>query len=1501
MDNRFVIELRNRDWTASIRPQIMCDLWTIGGDCCDIAVPGCSHETVISVKTASFGIELSVQGGFFKETEKRELFLPVVTVSRLHVYANEENELFSLTIHPDPDANLLCFDVLSTIPDGRPVMIGSNANADIVINHPLVPGHALVIEKHQEIWSVKPLSKMPLGIYLNTTGIVEASQAFDGDFLTCIGFQLQLTNDGLLLCSRDPIRINNLHQSSLSQDNGYPCLNRSPRLFLSKPDEPIRIQDPPNAPQESKGNLLISLLPIAAMIVLTVILRTSSNPDNNSMILFYVLSMLVGGVGSVLTYIQTGKEFRKKAAKRIEEYTRYISECDEHISSLRRREHHILHEIYIDSKAELGIVNQFSPSLFDRRPEDEDFLDIRLGYGRIRSAQIVQYVRHEVFEQTDDLNGLPRKLSDKYVFADDLPVYIQGRKANAFGIVGSKTELAEMLKILILDITVRQHNEDVGLYAFLPSFFQEELQAIRLFPHLNAPRKDRRSLAYDEESYTFLTESLFQDISIRQHAGNDVQKMPWIVVVIDTGLESIMRHPLRKAIQNAAQYHILFVFLSENRESLPQGCSSIVYLMSNVNMGLLSSMDASIHDQLFSYDQITAAELRKASEKMAPVYCGDASLSTHLTGKESLFDMLQIRSAKDISIQERWRRADSSTSLAAPIGIRDNGEILELDLHEKGDGPHGLVGGTTGSGKSQVLISYILSLASLYSPEDLTVAVIDFKGGDIVKQLPGLPHIVGSITNLEKNEIERSLKSINAEKNRRMVLFDQDHANVSNISEYRNAYCKGKVKDPLPHLLIIVDEFAELKSQYPDFLSSLISVARVGRSLGIHLVLCTQKPGGGIVDPQIWSNSSFRLCLRVQSHEDSNEVLHSPLAAEIHEPGRGYLQSDRGLFELFQSGYSSAPEENTDTQHKQISILQLDLAGRAAELYREKSTAPANQRTQREALLECIVQAFRDSNKPLPTPLCHPPIPDVLIYQALEPNRFGLVPIGWMDDPDNQTIIPLTIDLLGSNTLIVGKSQMGKTNLLLVILRWLAENSSCSDVAVYALDFNTYSLKSMQGISIVGGVVTEREEERLKNLIKLLHREIIHRRSRFDSVRVQNFSAYRNLYNDLPIVVVMIDNYAVFQELYSDQFGDDLLNLIRDGTSYGITFIATVQHVSSLSYKLSYFFSQRIALPQSEKSDYSSVLEGCRLMLPDIPGRALVFRNKVFYEGQIFEAFSGRSEAEKIEQMRSLVDAHLPERMGQCAQPIPEIPEKLSLKFIRNNYPDAFAGNTLVYAMGYDTIEPVGLRMGEIGSLSLLGGTEQLRLSVTRMLITNALIQLNHPKMYILDDAMRPLRDLRGDPRITKYSCTPEELPDIFSLIIDELEHRKDTAMLDDDAIDRFVPIFVVINSADMLRYISDDSDLLDDYKHIVEDRFRLKAFFLLSDVPNKTVRYNSPDLIRMISDDRKSLILCELSEVKAFDFMGSVIRSQGRPLGWNEAFLLNGDDISRVKLCTNE
>ena len=250
------------------------------------------------------------------------------------------------------------------------------------------------------------------------------------------------------------------------------------------------------------------------------------------------------------------------------------------------------------------------------------------------------------------------------------------------------------------------------------------------------------------------------------------------------------------------------------------------------------------------------SQMVKLCRKLAPVYCEEISLESSLRKNISLFELLHIYSVEDIDLKERWGDSRVFNSMAAPLGVNAKNEIVFLDLHEKAHGPHGLVAGTTGSGKSEILQTFILSAATLFHPYEVSFVIIDFKGGGMVNQFKDLPHLIGAITNIDGREIDRSLKSIKAELLKRQELFAQ--ANVNHIDKYIKLYKEHKVAVALPHLIIIVDEFAELKAEQPEFMKELISAARIGRSLGVHLILPTQTPSGQ-VNEQISSNSKFKV------------------------------------------------------------------------------------------------------------------------------------------------------------------------------------------------------------------------------------------------------------------------------------------------------------------------------------------------------------------------------------------------------------------------------------------------------------------------------------------------------------------------------------------------------------------------------------------------------------------------------------------------------------------
>ena len=1490
------ITLHSNSWNVSFQPLSFMRLLTVGEKTADVPVPNCPIGARIECTLTEAGFRISAVGCRIQESPEGASEATGNQTYVYHVESRAGSMLFSMHVSIVPLASEPEYDRIVDVPVGKTVRIGAQADADIRVQHPLISGSVCDLIRNETGWIADNIGSIPIGLYVNTQKINRQTRIPAGAFLFAPGLSLYLEDDTLRMPSRDNVSIQALSYLDGSEQNShlhYPCINRTSRRILNPPNEPVSIQDPPPPPEEQKRNLVISLLPALIMVGMTILLRDSFTSGMGTL-LFSTASLAIGAVTSVITYIQTGKQSQKKALKRREIYEQYIQECEKKIQETRIQEAQLLHSIYIDPQQELQRIKDFSAELFDRRPSDNDFLDVMLGYGTLRSRQPVVCKTHEVFEAVDELFSLPQQLQQTYAFLEGLPSYVHGREACAVGIVGDIHSLRSLLRNISLDLFTRQSFEDVCLYYFLSDSFLPEKRALRMLPHVRNQVTGRRNIACDEESQALILDALFKELCAREAEPDAPGHSVWQVVFIQADDSPIMRHPLMGFIEKASSLHTLFVFFSVHQDLLPQGCTSLVQLASNINMGVLCSLTSNEPDQLFEYDAISDTRLSEATLRLAPVYSSEITLASHLSGNESLFSMLKIQNEDDLDVSALWKNADTTKHISAPLGIRDNGHVLELDLHEKEHGPHGLVAGTTGSGKSQVLISYILSLATRYSPEDVTFAVIDFKGGDIVKQLPGLPHIVGSITNLSKDEINRSLRSINAEKNKRMLLFDEEHANVSNISEYTAAYRAGKVDVPLPHLLIIVDEFAELRSQFPESMQELISIARVGRSLGIHIILCTQKPSG-IVDGQIRSNSDFQLCLRVQTREDSNDVISSPLAAEIHEPGRGYLRVGRTeQFELFQSGYSGLPK-NQGAQRKAFSLYSVDISGKKKLIYEQNPAESQENALQRDAVLQKVIQAYKASGIKQPSPLCLPSIPDLLPFGkgAGEPS-LEKVTVGLYDDPDAQDIRPLTVDIDARNTLIVGNSQMGKTNLLMTMLRQLAVHFDAGQIQIYAIDYSSKALKTMERMDIVGGVVIEGEDDRLKSLFKLLRQEIEMRRSLLMEAGATTFRAYQTMRGGLPLILVMLDNYAIFSERYEEPLGDALTFLLREGPALGISFAVTVQSISMINYRRAYLFSQRIAFALSDQGEYASVLEGCRRGLKEVPGRVLIQLDRKIFEGQIWEAFGGRTELHRLDSIKAFVEANCGK--GIRARGIPMIPDPLTTAYIEETFPHCTGPDEIPVGMDYGEIVPVLVHLIREFSLSLVGAEDKKRHRFAANFIRKALT-LPKTEVWVFDRYDRPLKQQLENTENLHYTADCTEISALFERLVPEMERQLAAARASDDGRPEGICFVIVFNSEESMRYLSEQSILMEQFRRIVDAYRRMKVFFLFSDVPNRPIRYSSPELLKFIGEEKQALLFGELNTIKAFEIPYAVIRSLSGTVGMDDAYRMAEEEITRIKV----
>lgn len=406
----------------------------------------------------------------------------------------------------------------------------------------------------------------------------------------------------------------------------------------------------------------------------------------------------------------------------------------------------------------------------------------------------------------------------------------------------------------------------------------------------------------------------------------------------------------------------------------------------------------------------------------------------------TFLDMYKTSRVEDLDMYHKWLENRTYESMRSLIGQKAGEQPVYLDIHEKYHGPHGLVAGTTGSGKSETLQTYILSLVLNYHPHEVAFILIDYKGGGMAQSFIGLPHLAGVITNLGGNQTTRALLSINAEIKRRQRIFNE--YKIKHIDAYIELYRNGEAEEPMPHLLIIADEFAELKKEQPDFVRALVSAARVGRSLGINLILATQKPSG-VVDDEIWSNTRFRICLRVADKQDSNEMLKRTDAAYITGTGRGFLQvGNDEIFDEFQSGWSGAPYTpevpfNDDSKAKAVII---GLTGKPEAVKKKKKKKGDNVKkfTQLDAMVQYAANLAEENHiKPL-RQIWLPPLPGLFYLDDLEltwDEKQIKLPVGLADDPQNQRQFPVYLDFIrDGHLLICGSAGSGKTSLVQTIL-----------------------------------------------------------------------------------------------------------------------------------------------------------------------------------------------------------------------------------------------------------------------------------------------------------------------------------------------------------------------------------------------------------------------------------------------------------------------------------
>lgn len=1198
------------------------------------------------------------------------------------------------------------------------ITIGSDNQNNII--YTIIPPDSIEILKENDQWKLKVKdNKIP--VYVNKKRVVECLLNF-GDEVFILGLKIIWLNSFLRMNSTTNLAgINNLFAISLErQDNSKYTkttakerksnLYKENEYFFHTPNlKPIiekveiEIESPPTKERDSQLPLILTVGASAVMSLSSLaactfslinIKKGASTLEDEAMTLILGGSLLLGSIlFPVLTYYYEKHLTKSREKKRQKKYTQYLEGKRKEINDALNAQKNVLKQLYLSCDECQQVIQSKNSNLWDREIRDKDFLTIRLGSGK-RKADINIISSKEKFSIEDDtLRDQANEIIHSDLFISDVPITVslvdfpifpiilntEKRKLYINGILTQLLSYYSSFDLKIVFLVNEKNNDIWDSYKYL-SHCLDDQGKIRLFAYTD---EDAKNISYYLETKYQERVNFKKDLP----SDADIDKIEdkqdyyqmfssYYLIITDNILKTKSLGIVEKIFKSTSNYGFSILIFENAIRNLPSRCT----YFSNVkdNEAGMFSKDVSANSQnVFTPEFSKINDMSPLINIISNIPVESVDETASLPQTLEFLEMYKVGKIEQLNISSRWINNDPTLSLATPIGVHPNGNLFELNLHEKEHGPHGLIAGSTGSGKSEFIITYILSMCINYSPNEVQFVLIDYKGGGLAGAFENrekgskVPHVVGTITNLDTSEMNRTLVSIRSELKRRQKLFNEirDKLGESTIDiyKYQKYWREGQIEEPIAHLFIISDEFAELKSQQPDFMDELVSTARIGRSLGVHLILATQKPSG-VVDDQIWSNARFKVCLKVQSEADSQEMLRRPEAATLKETGRFYLQVGYDeFFEIGQSAWSGAKYIPADVIEKKIddSINFINDSGSIIKTINDtiKKEEQLDIGEQLTNIVKYLINLSEKENLH-PKQLWLPSIPtEIYLNNVIKKYNFEAKPyiyhaiIGEYDDPENQKQGILTLDVAESgNVLIYGITGSGKENQLTTMLYSLCVYHTPQELNIYIMDFGAEVLKAFNKMPQVGDYVTVYENDKVSNLLQMLEREF-NKRKTFLSEYGGNFSAYNTKAEQkIPLLLVVINNYEVFNENYGD-LEDSFNRLFRESSKYGIVFITTASATNAMSSRVSQNFNTIYGLRFNDDFEFRYVFDAPMGLVPKkVFGRGLtkVMEKPVEYQTAYINLFDMINDTIKETAIQLVLHYKVK------VKPIPTIPSKVN-------------------------------------------------------------------------------------------------------------------------------------------------------------------------------------------------------------------------------------------------
>ena len=1087
-------------------------------------------------------------------------------------------------------------------------------------------------------------------------------------------------------------------------------VDRPPRIQPTLPQGEVEIPPAPKRQEKTSLALRQSLLPIITIIGY-VLVTVFGQGRNLLMILPMGLSVVVTSVFAFQQYRNDIKEQEDEE----KEYELLLAEMRKEMINSHDMQRTFYYHNYPEPERVLKIDGSSSDSrsgsrLWERRSGDHDFGAMRIGIGARPSSQLYNLQQMGSNDDEQPLNRDALKLAEDSRTVYDVPIlvsmFVQNKEEkdeaeaadenqqviapeerHAVGVVGVPTDVYPVVRAMMSHFVAFHAPTDANVHVVGISKAEPEWAWLRDLPHSPVLKsKDQRQFFpfcfelpggkdpdKDRDHVSQFWRLLRTELDQRQMRKQDKNagdvRLPFLLVVVDmlepAGPKFLENSSLKDLESEAAVSMIInkgpelgaaVLFLVPERRKVPSGCSAVIEISPHetdasqldfryAEVGLNSTRYVGRADMVPNARVLNTFAARLSDWKVRRSYGEDIPSSV------GLFELFRTDTIEGLNIVDNWTRSqkpEHAEWMEGALGIMSGGQVRRLVYSADRDGVHGMVAGSTGSGKSELLMTLILGLAIRYDPSIINFVLVDYKGGAAFVPFENLPHCVDIVTNLQGAAVDRMFAAINAELNRRQEINTRE--NAKHIVHYRQ---KGlhldNARAPYPHLFVIIDEFAEMMAGNAEYKAQLNSITRLGRALGVTLILAAQRPTG--VTDQMRANIKFRISLRVETREESNEMLRRSDAAYLPPgvPGRGYLQVGNENIELIQVAYSGAEYSGYDLgkdddvdfkRYVDRDVIWVDRLQEPKEPPKLFEVLVAEM--DRLAKLHTVPQ-----KKPWPSPLpayigLANPIPEIeylypedleflsaspdyreggplyinaAVHRWLEGSRKGWdtldwrnramrAPLGLIDDPGNAEQRCLTINLRRGHIALFGASGWGKTTFLRSLVLSLAATHSPEELHVYVLDFGGRALEVLRNLPHVGAIITPDEEERVDRLLRRLDAELENRKqflSQAQTTSVFNYNAQPGN-KPLPAILILLDNFSEFRENFDERV-PLLTSLVREGLANGLHFIVTGEQTNAIPSRLYSLFTERMTLKLADAGEYTSVVGRGVPGIEEIPGR----------------------------------------------------------------------------------------------------------------------------------------------------------------------------------------------------------------------------------------------------------------------------------------------------------